>query len=231
MRVIHAKDSDEAVKLAAELFIEAADARPDAPIGLATGGTMDGLYLKLKELNYRPETKHAFALDDYVGLEPGSANSYTAELRAKFVERLGWTGTLHVPGSGDYEGESGANKFEEAINAAGPLSVQLLGLGSNGHIAFNEPGSAFDTTTRLVELHPATRSDNARFFSSLEDVPTHAYTQGLATISRSSFLLLVVLGDRKLPALTQALNAPSPQTPLAALLDHQNLTLITDQVL
>ena len=231
MRVIHAKDADEAVKLAAELFIEAANARPDAPIGLATGGTMDGVYLKLRELDYRPETKHAFALDDYVGLKPGSPNSYTEELKAKFVERLGWTGTLHVPGSGDYEGDSGASKFEEVIKAAGPLSVQLLGLGSNGHIAFNEPGSAFDTTTRLVELHPATRSDNARFFSSLEDVPTHAFTQGLATISRSSCLLLVVLGERKLPALRQALTTPSLQTPLAALLDHQNLTLITDQVL
>jgi glucosamine-6-phosphate deaminase len=231
MRVINAKDADEAVKLAAETFIEAADARPDAPIGLATGGTMDGIYLKLKELGFRPKTKHAFALDEYEGLEPGSQNSYAAELRDKFVQRLGWTGTLHVPGSGHYSGETGLELFEQRLTELGPISVQLLGLGSNGHIAFNEPGSDFDTTTRLVELHPATRSDNARFFPSLEDVPTHAYTQGLETISRSSCLLLVVLGERKLPALSQALTAPSPQTPLAALLDHENLTLITDQVL
>lgn len=231
MRVINAKDADEAVKLAAETFIEAADARPDAPIGLATGGTMDGIYLKLKELGFRTKTKHAFALDEYEGLEPGSQNSYAAELRDKFGERLGWTGTLHVPGSGHYSGETGLELFEQRLTELGPISVQLLGLGSNGHIAFNEPGSDFDTTTRLVELHPATRGDNARFFSSLEDVPTHAYTQGLATISRSSCLLLVVLGERKLPALSQALTAPSPQTPLAALLDHENLTLITDQVL
>ena len=231
MRVISAKDADEAVKLAAETFIEAADARPDAPIGLATGATMDGIYLKLKELRHRPKTRHAFALDEYEGLEPESQNSYEAELRGKFVERLGWTGTLHVPGSGSYSGARGMELFEQTISELGPLSAQLLGLGSNGHIAFNEPGSNFESTTRLVELHPATRSDNARFFSSLEDVPTHAYTQGLATISRSSCLLLVVLGERKIPALSQALTAPSPQTPLAALLDHENLTLITDQVL
>jgi len=231
MRVINAKDADEAVKLAAETFIEAADSRPDAPIGLATGGTMDGIYLKLKELGFRPKTQHAFALDEYEGLEPGSENSYAAELRDKFVERLGWTGTLHVPGTGHYSGETGLELLEQRLTELGPISVQLLGLGTNGHIAFNEPGSEFASTTRLVELHPATRSDNARFFPSLEDVPTHAYTQGLATISRSSCLLLVVLGERKLPALSQALTAPSPQTPLAALLDHENLTLITDQVL
>ncbi len=135
MRVINAKDADEAVKLAAETFIEAADARPDAPIGLATGGTMDGIYLKLKELGFRPKTKHAFALDEYEGLEPGSENSYAAELRDKFVERLGWTGTLHVPGTGHYSGETGLELLEQRLTELGPISVQLLGLGSNGHIA------------------------------------------------------------------------------------------------
>lgn len=231
MKVITATSADNAAELAARLFIEKASVHPDVPVGLATGGTMDGVYLKLREMGYRPQAKHAFALDDYVGLEPGSPNSYKAELSQKFAQRLDWSGTLHVPGSGDYEGETGANKFEEAIEALGPLSVQLLGLGSNGHIAFNEPGSEPDSLTRVVELHPATRSDNARFFTSPADVPTHAYTQGLGTIRRSTSLVLVVCGKRKMPALRQALDSPSPLTPLSALLEHSDLTLITDQSL
>ena len=231
MKMINATSSDNAVELAAMFFIEKANGQPDAPVGLATGGTMDGVYLKLEEMKYHPKTKHAFALDDYVGLEPGNPNSYASELNQKFAQRLDWTGNLHVPGSGDYQGELGSDRFEETIRTLGPLSVQLLGLGSNGHIAFNEPGSEPDSLTRIVELHPATRSDNARFFANPAEVPTHAVTQGLATISRASSLVLVVLGEKKLPALRQALTSPSALTPLAALLEHEDLTLITDQVI
>lgn len=231
MKITTAPNADSAVELAARLFIEKASVKPDAPVGLATGGTMDGVYLKLKEVGYHPETKNAFALDDYLGLEPGDPHSYTVELNRKFVQRLDWSGTLHVPGASDYQGELGADKFEETIRALGPLSVQLLGLGSNGHVAFNEPGSEPDSLTRIVELHPATRSDNARFFASPAEVPTHAVTQGLGTISRAASLVLVVLGEKKLPALKQALTSPSALTPLAALLEHEDLTLITDQTL
>ncbi len=228
MRIIHAKDANEAVKQAAEMFIEAADAHPDAPIGLATGGTMDGIYLRLKELGYRPRTRNAFALDEYEGLKPGSQNSYEAELRVKFVERLGWTGTLHVPGSGPYSGAGGMEKFEQTITELGPISAQLLGLGSNGHIAFNEPGSDFDSTTRLVELHPATRSDNSRFFERPELVPTHAYTQGLGTIRAATALVLIALGERKRAALSAIFENPMPDLPLAALIEHPNLTIVSD---
>lgn len=228
MKMINATSADNAVELAAMLFIEKANGQPDAPVGLATGGTMDGVYLKLEEMKYHPKTKHAFALDDYVGLEPGNPNSYASELNQKFAQRLDWTGTLHVPGSGDYQGELGSDRFEETIRTLGPLSVQLLGLGSNGHIAFNEPGSEPDSLTRIVELHPATRSDNARFFASPAEVPTHATTQGLATISRATALILLVLGERKKPALATALQNPGPEAPLGALLDHPDLTIVTD---
>lgn len=189
---------------------------------------MDGVYFKLKEVGYHPETKHAFALDDYLGLEPGDPHSYTVELNQKFVQRLHWSGTLHVPGAGDYQGELGADKFEETIRALGPLSVQLLGLGSNGHVAFNEPGSSFESRTRVVRLAEQTRSDNLRFFDNGESVPTHALTQGLATIRQATSLILIVLGERKKPALLRALETPGPEVPLAALLDHPDITLVTD---
>ena len=229
MRLIRVESTSSAFGLAAGLFMEAARAKPAAPIGLATGGTMEGIYSKLSELSFKPDTKHAFALDEYEGLRPDSPNSYAYELNVKFVQRLAWGGTLHVPGAGEYSGEAGLDLFEAEHQKLGPISVQLLGLGSNGHVAFNEPGADFDCLTRRVELDPNTRRDNSRFFERLEDVPTHAFTQGLATIRRASALILVALGNKKLPALTEALSSPSDNTPLAALLDHPDLTVVTDQ--
>lgn len=228
MRTINVNSPDEGAEIAADLFIDSVNANPSAPIGLATGGTMDGIYSRLSDLRFLPESEHAFALDEYAGLGPSSPNSFERELTKKFSEQLGWAGTLHVPGSGQYSGERGLELFEQRLRELGPISVQLLGLGSNGHVAFNEPGSDFDSTTRLVELHSATRSDNSRFFNSPELVPTHAYTQGLATIARSSILILVVLGQSKQSALEAAFGNPGPEVPLAALLDHPGLNLVTD---
>lgn len=228
MRIIRVADRAAGSLAAAKLFIELAEANPTKPVGLATGGTMSGVYSKLRELGLRPSCQDAFALDEYLDIDPASQNSYLYELNQSFAQALGWTGTLHVPGQGDYRGSSGIELFEQRIAALGPLSVQLLGLGTNGHVAFNEPGSDFDSRTRVVELHPQTRADNARFFESEEQMPTHATTQGLATIRQASNLLLLVFGENKKPALAKALSDPDPLTPLAALTDHANLVLITD---
>lgn len=213
---------------AADLFIEKSSMNPQAPVGLATGSTMDGVYQHLEQRGFLPESSDAFALDDYKGLAEGSENSYFTELSKNFAARLGWSGRLHVPGHGPYAGSHGLALFEQTHLELGPVSIQLLGIGTNGHIAFNEPGAAFDSITREVELHPQTRQDNARFFADPSQVPTHAYSQGLATINRASSLVLLALGERKKPAVLQALESPGPLTPLAALLDHSDLTLITD---
>lgn len=228
LKTIKVQSREEGSRLAAKLFADLAEQNPDKPVGLATGSTMAGVYSALADMGFRPTCPHAFALDEYAGLPQTHENSYFRELSEKFAHATGWTGALHVPGVGYEDVEAGAEAFEETITALGPVSVQLLGLGSNGHIAFNEPGSAFDSVTRVVELHPQTRADNARFFASADQVPTNAVTQGLATINRASALLLLVFGEGKRPALLQALSDPGPMTPLAALLDHPNLTLITD---
>ena len=228
MKIEQFSTRQEAIEFAAELFIAKANANPTKPVGLATGSTMEGVYDSLAYKNFVPGCAAAFALDEYLGLPEGHENSYSTELTEKFSNRLGWKGSLHVPGTGVYSGSSGPAKFEQAIRESGPISVQLLGLGTNGHIAFNEPGSAFDSVTREVELHPQTRLDNARFFSPPESMPTHAVTQGLATIMSATSLTLVVLGERKRPALEQALDSPGPLTPLAPLLEHADLTLVTD---
>ena len=231
MKIEHFSTRQEAIEFAAELFVAKANASPTKPVGLATGSTMEGVYQELNAKQYLPRCASAFALDEYLGLPEGHENSYFLELTEKFSKRLGWTGELHVPGNGQYTGPAGPEMFEKSISELGPISVQLLGFGTNGHIAFNEPGAAFDSKTREVELHPQTRLDNVRFFSPPESMPTGAMTQGLGTIRRATSLLLIVLGERKRPALEQALNSPGPLTPLAALLEHTDLTLVTDLVI
>ena len=219
---------DKAIERATRLFIEKSEAHPKHAVGLATGSTMDGVYRLLKELRYIPKTQHAFALDNYEGIEPDHKNSYLTELTEKFAKGLGWKGTLHVPGTGEYRHVDGPEDFELALKTHGPVSAQLLGLGTNGHIAFNEPGSSFDSRTRVVRLAEQTRSDNARFFGQGQSVPTHAVTQGLSTIRQATSLILIVLGERKRPALLKALETPGPEVPLAAFLDHPDITLVTD---
>jgi glucosamine-6-phosphate deaminase len=228
LKILKVADLSAGTKLAAKLFAEAADSSPDQPVGLATGGTMDGVYRELAKSHFIPACKDAFALDEYEGIARDHKNAYASELRHKFAENLGWSGTLHVPGQGPYSGESGAAAFERAIADLGPISVQLLGLGVNGHIAFNEPGSPFDSTTRRVELHSDTIKANSVYFDDPASIPDHAITQGLATIGQSSKLLLLVFGPAKKAALSAALKHPDLSTPLAAFANHGDLVLITD---
>lgn len=223
---IHKVESREVgSQLAARLFVELSQANPAKPVGLATGSTMAGVYQELENLGFSPKCQVAFALDEYLGLSPEHENSYARELTTNFSERLGFQGELLVPGQ---EPLGDPTSFEQFHLEQGPVSVQLLGLGTNGHIAFNEPGSSWDSTTRVVELHEATIRDNSRFFADSSKIPSQATTQGIATIKRASALLLLVFGQNKLEALQIALNNPGTHAPASSLLDHPNLTLITD---
>lgn len=189
---------------------------------------MEGVYANLVNNDFTPKFRDAFAIDEYLGINPNSKNSYQNELTRGFCQPLGFTGKLHVPGQGDYAGRKGAELFEQAVSKLGPLSVQLLGLGRNGHIAFNEPGSYFDSRTRTVELHQETIDDNSIYFEDPDAIPSQAVTQGLATIKQASNLVLLVFGETKQGALSKALHEPDKSTPLAALLDHRGLILVTD---
>lgn len=227
--IIHkVTDRASGQKLAAELFIAASNAKPNSPVGLATGGTMEGVYEQLVSADFKPGFQHAFALDEYHGISPDSKNSYLNELTDRFAKALEWQGELHAPGQGDFAGQDGSNRFEELIRKEGPLSVQLLGIGTNGHIAFNEPGSDFSSRTRKVQLHPETMKANSIYFENPSLMPVEANTQGLATIAQADMLLLVAFGETKKQALTKALHSPDNTTPLAALLNHKNLVIVTD---
>jgi len=173
----------------------------------------------------------AFALDEYVGLPEGHPQSYGEVIRREVTERLGMDpGKVRVPAGSADDPCQAAAAYDAAIREAGGIDLQLLGIGHNGHIAFNEPGAAFDSRTRVETLAERTREANARYFDSVADVPTQCITQGLGTIMEARHLLLVVNGPDKAEILAAALNGPvSPDCPASVLQRHPHVTVVADQ--
>ncbi|WP_083528091.1 glucosamine-6-phosphate deaminase, partial [Curtobacterium ammoniigenes] len=209
--------------------------RKDPVFGVATGSSPIPVYQALRDEPGIPwDTVSAFALDEYVGLKPDHSQSYARFLEEHVVRPLGLRrDALHVPGSGVPDEPAAlaaaASDYERAITGAGGIDVQIVGIGRNGHLAFNEPGSAFDSRTRVVDLTDDTRAANARFFSRPEDVPYRAMSQGIGTILQARAIVLIASGADKAEALDRAINAaPSPDCPASALQLHGNVTVVTD---
>jgi glucosamine-6-phosphate deaminase len=209
-------------------------ASPRPVLGLATGSSVELAYEELAALisadpALRAGVRRAqgFALDEYVGLPPGDPNGYRATLVRELASPTGLPlDRLHVP-SASIADDPG--RYDEQISAAGGVGVQLLGIGGNGHIGFNEPGSPLDGGTRLITLDERTRRDNARFFASLAQVPTQAVTQGIGTILRARRLVLLAFGRAKAEALAAALAGPvTPQWPASALQCHPDVVVLAD---
>ena len=228
MKIIKVENRDQGVLEVAKAFMDKSASEPAAPVGLATGATMLGVYEALATFGFKPGFQDAFALDEYEGLSADHPNSYARYLDEHFSKALGFAGQIHVPGQGDYEGALGLEAFEASIDSLGPISVQLLGLGPNGHVAFNEPGSEPTSTTRKVELADQTISANRKYFDPPTSIPGYAFTQGLATISKAQSLIVAAFGEEKREALNQALDASVTGTPFSAIRDHQDLSLVTD---
>ena len=203
---------------------------PAAVLGLATGSSPLPLYEALAKNEVDLAAVTAFALDEYIGLPPGHPQSYAAVIGHHVVEPLGLTpGRVHVPDGNPRDEHRSGEAYEAAIGAAGGIDLQILGIGSNGHIGFNEPGAAFSSRTRVVRLAERTRQDNARFFAAPEDVPTHAMTQGLATIFEARHLLLIAHGRGKATAIKRALTGPVTEDFPASLLQlHPRTSLFLD---
>jgi glucosamine-6-phosphate deaminase len=209
-------------------------ASPQPVLGLATGSSVELVYEELAALvSADPVLRsgigraQAFALDEYVGLSAEDPNSYLATLERQVAAPVGLPiDRLHVPSASVAEDPG---RYDEQISAAGGVAVQLLGIGGNGHIAFNEPGSPLDAGTRLITLDERTRQDNARFFASPAQVPTRAVTQGIGTILRARRILLLAFGARKAKALAAALTGPvTPQLPASALQRHPDVIVLAD---
>ncbi|WP_313802760.1 glucosamine-6-phosphate deaminase [Cytobacillus sp.] len=235
MKIIRVKDYEELSKHAANYIIEKVRKKPNMVLGLATGGTSEGTYQNMindyKENHTSYKEITTFNLDEYIGLDGINKNSYRFFMDTHLFNHLDIDQTkTFVPRGNAKDPMAECNTYELLIKEHGGIELQLLGIGGNGHIGFNEPGSSFQSRTHLVELTDSTRRANARFFEKLEDVPTLAITMGIATIMESKEILLLASGEAKREAIKRLLEGKvSEDFPASILNKHSNVTIIADE--
>lgn len=231
MQVVILDSAEEIGSYAAETILRGVDAGEINVLGVATGSSPLPVYSALaKRRTPRLSALTAFALDEYVGLPASHPESYHAVVRREVTEPLGLDpGRVHVPNGAAADVEAACADYERAIVAAGGIDLQILGIGTDGHIGFNEPTSSLASRTRIKTLTPATRADNARFFGSADDVPHHCITQGLGTIMDAGSVLLVAQGAAKAQAIARTIEGPlTSMCPGSILQTHPRATVILD---
>lgn len=204
-------------------------------VGLATGSSADPLYAELARRHggrHNPyRSAQLFLLDEYIGLPVGHPERYAEVIRRSFADPLGVAfSRVNAPDAVSADWDRAGAEFERAIAGEGGIDLQLLGVGRNGHIAFNEPGTPFESRTRVVELADQTRRDNARFFGGdLTSVPLRAMSQGIATIRSARRILLIATGRAKSETVAALVRTPpTPLLPVSALHDHPAVTMLVD---
>jgi glucosamine-6-phosphate deaminase len=235
MEVVISTSPDEAGKLAADAICDLFRRRPDAVLGVATGSSPLMIYEELGRRVAQGSLSlgkaRAFMLDEYVGLPPDHPQRYRNVIQAEFVDKVD-IDPAQVLGPDGLAADlpSACEAYEQAIADAGGVDLQILGIGTEGHIAFNEPGSSLASRTRIKTLTSQTRRDNARFFGGdVEAVPQHCLTQGIGTIFQARHILLVASGRGKAEAVHQLTEGPvSAMWPATALQLHPHVTVLLD---
>lgn len=208
--------------------------KPKAVLGLATGSTMEPVYAEILRQNLanpvNVQQLSTFNLDEYLGLAPEHPHSYNYYMHQHLFHGLGLAKhQVHLPQGNCADPDLECANYTAAIAAAGGLDFQLLGIGGNGHIGFNEPGTAFDTPTHCVELTAQTREDNSRLFDNPAEIPSHALTMGMAEIMQAKEVVLVITGAHKADiAAALATSQPCPALPASALKQHPNARVYLD---
>ena len=216
--------------IAAQLVVD-----PTSTLGLATGSTPIGLYADLVEdfQNDRISFEQAttFNLDEYRGLSPEHDQSYRYFMQKNLFDHVDIDPeATSVPDGANPDAQAACESYEQAISEAGGIDLQLLGLGHNGHIGFNEPCDEFPVRTHLVQLTESTINANSRLFDSVDDVPREAYTMGIGTIMKARKILLVVNGAGKAEIVRDVLRGPVvPQVPASILQLHPDVTVVLDK--
>ena len=233
MQIIIRPTAEEVATAAADIVVP--HVRRGATLGLATGSTPVATYKELIRRHEAGEVSfadcRAFLLDEYIGLPSEHEQSYHHTIRHEFTDHIDIDDALVASPDGmAADPYAAADTYEQAIENAGGIGVQLLGVGTNGHIGFNEPGTALTMPTHVTTLHPQTIADNARFFDSADDVPIHVLTQGLGTIRRARHLVLLATGQHKAAAVACLAEGPlSTMCPASVLQLHTNVTIIIDE--
>lgn len=235
MRIYKAKDYCEMSRKAAMIIASQVTLKPDSVLGLATGSTPIGTYDELAELYARGEMDFSEVktvnLDEYKGLDRENEQSYFYFMKKHLFERVNIDlASVHIPDGTAAEDERECARYEQIIYDLGGIDLQLLGIGHNGHIGFNEPGDVYERKTHCVELSKRTIEANQRFFASEEAVPRYAYTMGIGTIMQAKKILLLASGEEKAAIIKQALLGPvTPKVPASVLQLHPDVTIVGDE--
>jgi|SRR5471030_780106 len=235
MRIIIVENYEEMSKKAATMVASQTILKPDSILGLATGDTPTGMYQELiklyknKEIDFS-ETK-TFNLDEYYGINKENNQSYYYYMMNNFFEHININKeNINMPNGIAENIDKECKAYEERISQAGGIDIQVLGIGGNGHIGFNEPGVSFEAETHLVELDSKTIEANSRFFESIEEVPTKAVSMGIKTIMHSKKIILLASGIAKAEAIANAVNGKiSSEVPASILQLHKDVTIIVDK--
>ena len=232
--VVHVFDqASQVAEAAAAVFTAQLLEKPDSVLGLATGSTPVDTYAELIRLHEHGvldfSRATSFNLDEYVGLPPSHPESYIAFMKRNLFDRINLKRSYLPNGmAGDLERE--CMNYEALIREAGGVDLQLLGIGNNGHIGFNEPGEAFTYSTNLTTLAQSTIDANKRFFDSIDQVPRQALSMGIGTIMEARSILLLALGEAKAQAVYQMIRGPiTPQVPASILRGHARVTVMLDK--
>lgn len=233
MKIVQAESLQEASTIVAGMILERVLSHPDSVLGLATGKTMEPVYealvkeAKEKEISF--SQCRFFMLDEYIGISPDHKSSFRTYIQERVLKPLGiQKEQITFPPANAVDIEYAAKEYEEAIRSAGGIDLQLLGIGRNGHIGFNEPGSAKNSRTRVVELTQSTMEANKSEFPG-EKMPTSALSMGIGTILEAKNLLMLATGESKAEVIKFILNHHDDvNCPATFLKDHSHFTLVLD---
>lgn len=234
MELIICKNAAEVGETAGAIVIDQVKENPKAILGLATGSTPIGAYEFMIKDHQENGTSYkditTVNLDEYIGLEPTHEQSYRHFMNETLFSKLDIdVNNTFVP-SGMGNPAENAKAYDAKLEELGAVDIQILGIGTNGHIAFNEPGTDFANTTHEVDLVPETIAANARFFASEDDVPKTALTMGIASILKAKKIILLAFGENKAEAIRGTFEDEiSPNLPATALRNHPNVTIIADE--
>ncbi|MEE3808399.1 glucosamine-6-phosphate deaminase [Lysinibacillus fusiformis] len=232
MKWIEVNTYEEMSEVAAHIFSKQIQEKPNSILGLATGGSPVGMY---KKLVARHQAGHlsckdvqTFNLDEYVGLEQTSPASYWTFMHKNLFNFVDiQEENIHLPNGKAADLATECLAYDRRIEEAGGIDLQLLGIGVNGHIGFNEPGTSFDSMTNIVELTESTRTENAIYFDDPSGVPTHAITMGIQSIMKAKEIVLIAFGEKKLDAMEKLKSGHVTEDfPASQLLNHPNVTII-----
>ncbi len=234
MEIIQCKDYNEASKVAGEILSNAILAKPNIVLGLATGSSPIGIYNTLINdyKNHKISFKDVktYNLDEYVGLDRDCPQSYYYFMNEHLFDHIDIKKeNVHIPYADPSQLEESCKKYSEQLEKT-TVDIQLLGIGANGHIGFNEPKTSFDQKTFIVHLTEKTREDNKRFFNSLDEVPTKAITMGIKEIMNAKKIVLIATGKNKAEAMKKLLSGEiTTDFPASILHKHKDVVVVTDE--